>query len=337
MMFLSALQSVIDGNDLTVNEMVSAMTDIMDGEVTDSQLAAFLTALHIKGETVAEIVGAAGVMRDKAEKLNIKATPLVDTCGTGGDKSDTFNISTASALVAAGAGVNIAKHGNRAVSSQSGSADVLKCLGVNLDASLPKVKRCIEKAGIGFLFAPLMHKSMKHAAGVRKELGFRTIFNLLGPLTNPANAEAQVLGVFDAKWVQPIAEVLAGLGCSHALVVHGEDGLDEITLTGESHIAELKKGKIKSYKIDPDELGLEICFSEDLKGGTPEENAAIIEGILNSQTGPKRDIVVLNAAAAIYVAGKAKSIELGIACAIESIDSGKARDKLKDLCKISNS
>lgn len=336
-MFLSALQSVMDGNDLTENEMVSAMTDIMDGEVTDSQLAAFLTALHIKGETVAEIVGAARVMRAKAEKLNIKATPLVDTCGTGGGKADTFNISTASALVAAGAGVNIAKHGNRAVSSQSGSADVLKCLGVNLDASLPTVKRCVEKAGIGFLFAPLMHKAMKHAAGVRKELGFRTIFNLLGPLTNPANAEAQVLGVFDAKWVQPMAEVLADLGCSHALVVHGADGLDEITLTGESHIAELKKGKIKNYKIDPDELGLEMCFSEDLKGGTPEENAAMIEGILKSQTGPKRDIVVLNAAAAIYVAGKAKSIELGVACAIESIDSGKALEKLKDLCKISNS
>jgi len=337
MMFLSALHSVIDGNDLTENEMVSAMTDIMEGEVTDSQLAAFLTALHIKGETVAEIVGAARVMRAKAEKLNIKATALVDTCGTGSGKADTFNISTASALVAAGAGVNIAKHGNRAVSSQSGSADVLKCLGVNLDASLPTVKRCVEKAGIGFLFAPLMHKAMKHAAGVRKELGFRTIFNLLGPLTNPANAEAQVLGVFDAKWVQPMAEVLAELGCSHALVVHGADGLDEITLTGESQIAELKNGKIKNYKIDPDELGLEMCFSEDLKGGTPDENAAMIEGILKSQTGPKRDVVVLNAAAAIYVAGKAKSIELGVACAIESIDSGKALEKLKDLCKISNS
>lgn len=336
-MFLSALQSVMDGNDLTENEMVSAMTDIMEGEVTDSQLAAFLTALHIKGETVAEIVGAARVMRAKAEKLNIKATALVDTCGTGSGKADTFNISTASALVAAGAGVNIAKHGNRAVSSQSGSADVLKCLGVNLDASLPTVKRCVEKAGIGFLFAPLMHKAMKHAAGVRKELGFRTIFNLLGPLTNPANAEAQVLGVFDAKWVQPMAEVLAELGCSHALVVHGADGLDEITLTGESQIAELKNGKIKNYKIDPDELGLEMCFSEDLKGGTPDENAAMIEGILKSQTGPKRDVVVLNAAAAIYVAGKAKSIELGVACAIESIDSGKALEKLKDLCKISNS
>ena len=336
-MFLSALNSVIDGNDLTENEMVSAMTDIMEGNVTDSQLAAFLTALHIKGETVAEIVGAARVMRAKAEKLNIKATPLVDTCGTGGDGADTFNISTASALVAAGAGVNIAKHGNRAVSSRSGSADVLKCLGVNLDASLATVKRCVEKAGIGFLFAPLMHKAMKHAAGVRKELGFRTIFNLLGPLTNPANAQAQVLGVFDAKWVQPLAEVLGDLGCSHALVVHGVDGLDEITLTGDSHIAELKNGKVKTYKLDPDELGLEICFSDELKGGTPEENAKMIEGILNGEKGPKRDIVLLNSAAAIYVGGKAKSLELAVQCAVESIDSGKAREKLNELCKISNS
>ena len=336
-MFLSALNSVIDGNDLTENEMVSAMTDIMEGNVTDSQLAAFLTALHIKGETVAEIVGAARVMRAKAEKLSIKATPLVDTCGTGGDGADTFNISTASALVAAGAGVSIAKHGNRAVSSRSGSADVLKCLGVNLDASLATVKRCVEKAGIGFLFAPLMHKAMKHAAGVRKELGFRTIFNLLGPLTNPANAHAQVLGVFDAKWVQPLAEVLGDLGCSHALVVHGVDGLDEITLTGDSHIAELKNGKVKTYKLDPDELGLEICFSDELKGGTPEENAKMIEGILNGEKGPKRDIVLLNSAAAIYVGGKAKSLELAVQCAVESIDSGKAREKLNELCKISNS
>ncbi len=337
MTFLAALHSVVDGSDLKENEMVSAMTEIMEGDVTDSQLAAFLTALHVKGETVAEIVGAAKVMRAKAEKLNIKATPLVDTCGTGGDGANTFNISTASALVAAGAGVNIAKHGNRAVSSRSGSADVLKCLGVNLDASLPTVKRCVEKAGIGFLFAPLMHKAMKHAAGVRKELGFRTIFNVLGPLTNPANAQAQVLGVFDAKWVQPLAEVLDELGCSHALVVHGVDGLDEITLTGESHIAELKKGKVSSYNLDPDKLGFEICFSEDLKGGTPEENAAMIEAILNGEKGPRRDIVLLNSAAAIYVAGKTDSLELAIQLAADSIESGKAREKLEDLCRITNS
>lgn len=337
MTFLTDLHSLVGGNDLTEDEMVSAMTQIMEGNVTDSQLAAFLTALHIKGESVAEIVGAARVMRSKAEKLDIKATPLVDTCGTGGDGADTFNISTASALVTAGAGVNVAKHGNRAVSSRSGSADVLKCLGVNLDASLPTVKRCVEEAGIGFLFAPLMHKAMKHAATVRKELGFRTIFNLLGPLTNPANAQAQVLGVFDVKWIQPLAEVLRGLGCEHALVVHGSDGLDEITLTGESQIAELKNGEISSYSLDPEKLGFNICNSDDLKGGTLEENAAIIQSILNGKSGPKRDVVLLNSAAAIYVAGKADSLELGIQCAIDSIDSGKARDKLEDLCRITNS
>ena len=337
MTFQTTLHTLVDGNDLTEDEMVSSMTEIMEGEVTDSHLAAFLTALHMKGETVAEIVGAARVMRAKAEKLNIKSTPLVDTCGTGGDGADTFNISTASALVTAGAGVNVAKHGNRAVSSRSGSADVLKCLGVNLDANLATVQRCVDEAGLGFLFAPLMHKAMKHAGGVRKELGFRTIFNLLGPLTNPANAQAQVLGVFDVKWVQPLAEVLRGLGCSRALVVHGADGLDEITLTGVSQVAELKIGEVTSYSLDPGELGFEYCASDDLKGGTPEENAAIIQEILNGEKGPKRDIVVVNSAAAIYVAGKADSLDLAVQLAVNSIESGKARDKLQDLCRITNS
>jgi len=336
MTFQTTLHTLVDGNDLTEDEMVSSMTEIMEGEVTDSHLAAFLTALHMKGETVAEIVGAARVMRAKAEKLNIKSTPLVDTCGTGGDGADTFNISTASALVTAGAGVNVAKHGNRAVSSRSGSADVLKCLGVNLDANLATVQRCVDEAGLGFLFAPLMHKAMKHAGGVRKELGFRTIFNLLGPLTNPANAQAQVLGVFDVKWVQPLATVLRDLGCSRALVVHGSDGLDEITLTGVSQIAELKNGEVTSYSLDPGELGFEYCASDDLKGGTPEENAAIIQEILNGEKGPRRDIVVLNSAAAIYVAGKADSLDLGVQLAVNSIESGKAKDKLKDLCRISH-
>ena len=337
MTFQTTLHTLVDGNDLTEDEMVSSMTEIMEGEVTDSHLAAFLTALHMKGETVAEIVGAARVMRAKAEKLNIKSTPLVDTCGTGGDGADTFNISTASALVTAGAGVNVAKHGNRAVSSRSGSADVLKCLGVNLDANLATVQRCVDEAGLGFLFAPLMHKAMKHAGGVRKELGFRTIFNLLGPLTNPVNAQAQVLGVFDVKWVQPLAEVLRDLGCSRALVVHGSDGLDEITLTGVSQVTELKNGEVTSYSLDPGELGFEYCASDDLKGGTPEENAAIIQEILNGEKGPKRDIVVVNSAAAIYVAGKADSLDLAVQLAVNSIESGKARDKLQDLCRITNS
>ena len=337
MTFQMTLDTLADGNDLTEDEMVASMTAIMQGEVADSQLATFLTALQAKGETVAEIVGAARVMRAKAEKLDIKSTSLVDTCGTGGDGADTFNISTASALVTAGAGVTVAKHGNRAVSSRSGSADVLKCMGVNLDANLATVQRCVDGAGLGFLFAPLMHKAMKHAAGVRKKLGVRTIFNLLGPLTNPANAQAQVLGVFDVKWVQPLAEVLCGLGCSRALVVHGSDGLDEITLTGVSQVAELKNGEVTSYNLDPAELGFDYCTSADLKGGTPEENAAIIQGILNGEKGAKRDIVVLNSAAAIYVGGKADSLEQGARLAVNSIESGKARDKLKDLCRITNS
>jgi len=336
MTFQTTLDTLADGNDLTEDEMVASMTAIMQGEVADSQLATFLTALQAKGETVAEIVGAARVMRAKAEKLDIKSTSLVDTCGTGGDGADTFNISTASALVTAGAGVTVAKHGNRAVSSRSGSADVLKCLGVNLDANLATVERCVDEAGLGFLFAPLMHKAMKHAAGVRKKLGVRTIFNLLGPLTNPANAQAQVLGVFDVKWVQPLAEVLCGLGCSRALVVHGSDGLDEITLTGVSQVAELKNGEVTSYNLDPAELGFDYCTSADLKGGTPEENAAIIQGILNGEKGAKRDIVVLNSAAAIYVSGKADSLEQGARLAVNSIESGKARDKLKDLCRITH-
>ena len=220
MSFQKSLQSIVLGNDLSEQEMVDAMTEVMDGQVGDTQLAAFLTALQVKKEKVPEIVGAAKVMREKAEKVKVKASHIVDTCGTGGDGADTFNISTAVAFVVAGASVTVAKHGNRAVSSKSGSADVLKCMGVNIEASLSTVERCIEEAGIGFLFAPLMHKAMKHAATVRKELGFRTLFNLLGPLTNPANADAQVLGVYDSRWVNPLAEVLRDLGSHRALVVH---------------------------------------------------------------------------------------------------------------------
>ena len=237
----------------------------------------------------------------------------------------------------AGAGVRVAKHGNRAVSSKSGSADVLKYLGVNIDASLPTVERCIEEVGIGFLFAPLMHKAMKHAAAVRKELGFRTIFNLLGPLTNPANAHAQVLGVFDSKWVTPLAEVLRELGSRHALVVHGFDGLDEITLTGETQIAELKNGKVNNFSFDPKEFGYSLCSVADLKGAEPETNAEIMREILNGSSGPKTDIVILNAAAAIYVGGKADSIEKGILVATNSIESGAALKKLEELCRVSNS
>ena len=335
MSFQKFLHIVVSGKDLSEEEMMGAMTEVMDGKVGDTQLAAFLTALQFKNVTVSEIVGAARVMRDKAEKVSAKDS--VDTCGTGGDGADTFNISTAVAFVVAGAGVRVAKHGNRAVSSKSGSADVLKCLGVNIDAPLITVERCVEEVGIGFLFAPLMHKAMKYAAAVRKELGFRTIFNLLGPLTNPANAQAQVLGVFDSKWVTPLAEVLLDLGSRHALVVHGFDGLDEITLTGETQIAELKNGKVNSFSLDPKEFGYSLCSAKDLKGAEPETNAEIMREILKGSSGPKTDIVVLNAAAAIYVGGKADSIEKGILLATNSIESGAALKKLEELCRVSNS
>lgn len=337
MSFQKSLQSIVLGNDLSEQEMVDAMTEVMDGQVGDTQLAAFLTALQVKKEKVPEIVGAAKVMREKAEKVKVKASHIVDTCGTGGDGADTFNISTAVAFVVAGASVTVAKHGNRAVSSKSGSADVLKCMGVNIEASLSTVERCIEETGIGFLFAPLMHKAMKHAATVRKELGFRTLFNLLGPLTNPANAHAQVLGVYDSRWVNPLAEVLRDLGSRRALVVHGFDGLDEITLTSETQVSELKNDNVTSFTIDPKEYGYSLCSANDLKGGSPKENAGIIRDILNGTTGPKTDIVILNAAAAIYVGGKADSIEKGILVAANSIDSGAANKKFEQLCQMSNS
>ncbi len=337
MAFQKTLQSVVFGNNLSESQMMDAMTQIMDGKVSDIKLTAFLTALQVKQETVPEIVGAAKVMRDKAEKIKVNESDIIDTCGTGGDGADTFNISTAVAFVAAGAGLTVAKHGNRAVSSKSGSADVLQCLGVNIDAPLRIIERCIEDVGIGFLFAPLMHKAMKHAVRVRKELGFRTIFNLLGPLTNPANAHAQILGVFDSKWVNPLAEVLRDLGSQHAMVVHGFDGLDEITLTSKTQVSELKNGNITNYSLDPKKFGYSLCSSEDLKGGTSEVNAEIIRDILKGKKGFKTDIVLLNAGAAIYVGGKAESIEQGILIAGESISSGKAKNKLEELCSSSNS
>ncbi len=331
------LHKVVDGHDLTEEEMMSIMTQIMEGKVDRSLLGAFLTALRMKGETVAEISGAAKVMREKAEPLNIPVAGVVDTCGTGGDGADTFNISTTAAFVVAGAGIPVAKHGNRAVSSRSGSADVLKSLGVNIEADKEVVERCIELAGIGFLFAPTLHKAMKHAGDVRRELGFRTVFNLLGPLTNPAGVKAQVVGVFDSKWTSPLANVLKNLGTRHAFVVHGEDGLDEITLTCNTKISELNNGQIKDYNLDPTELGLEYCSAQDLKGGSADDNATILRELLDGAGGPKRDIVLLNASAAIIAAGKAAHFKEGLDVARKSISSGGARQKLKDLCRLSHS
>ncbi|MCF8720493.1 anthranilate phosphoribosyltransferase [Nitrospina gracilis] len=332
----SILHKAVDGCDLTEDETIRVMTLVMEGKVERSFLGAFLTALRMKGETVPEITGAAKVMREKAERLDVDGQHAVDTCGTGGDGANTFNISTAVAFVVAGAGITVAKHGNRAVSSRSGSADVLRCLGVNIEAEKSVVEKCLKDAGIAFLFAPSMHKAMKHAADVRRELGFRTLFNLLGPLTNPAGVKAQVVGVFDAKWAEPLASVLDKLGCRHAFVVHGEDGLDEITLTGPTKIAELKDGKVNAYVLNPQDLGLTLCRAEDLKGGDAEDNAELVRGVLAGVPGPKRDIVLLNAAAAIVAAGRAEDLKAGIDVARQSIDSGAARQKLEDLCRLSN-
>ena len=330
-----ALIKVLDKVDLKKEEMVSVMTQVMEGKVKNTQLGAFLTALRMKGESTTEIVGAALVMRDKAELLNVTADPIVDTCGTGGDGANTFNISTAAAFVVAGCGITVAKHGNRAVSSRSGSADVLSCLGVNIEASKAIVEKCIDRVGIGFLFAPLMHGAMKHAAGVRKELGFRTIFNLLGPLTNPAGTHAQVIGVYDSSRLKQIAEVLRSLGARHAFVVSGCDGLDEITLTGTTRVCELVKGEVKEYLLEPDSFGLVACDGKDLTGGSPDENATIIKNILSGLKGPHRDIVLMNAAVAIIAGGKADNLDEAIDLSRQSIDTGSAAKKLNDLCQLS--
>lgn len=332
-----AFHKLVDRQDLTEEEMISVMDQIMEGQVKDSLISAFLTALRLKGECVNEILGAARVMRKKAETLNIRADNIVDTCGTGGDGAQTFNISTTAAFVVAGAGITVAKHGNTAVSSSSGSADVLQCLGVNIRADKAVVERCLNEVGIGFLFAPLMHKAMKHAIGVRKELGIRTIFNLLGPLTNPANTRAQMVGVYNKQWTFPLAQTLKELGIVHAFVVHGEDGLDEITLTDNTSISELRAGKIMNYSISPEQFDLTRCSANDLKGGSPEDNADLVQKILKGESGPKRDIVLLNAAAAITASGTSESLVKGIEVARNSIDSGAAYQKLQDLCRVSNS
>ena len=327
-----ALIKIIDKRDLEKDEMISVMTQIMEGQAERVLLAAFLTALRVKGESMEEILGAAIVMRDKSEKIKVKADYVVDTCGTGGDSANTFNISTAAAFVVAGCGLTVAKHGNRAVSSRSGSADVLKFLGVNIEADKLTVEKCIDDIGIGFLFAPLMHRAMKHAGEVRKELGFRTIFNLLGPLTNPARAHAQVIGVYDANRLKQIADVLNLLGTKHAFVVHGDDGLDEITLTGTTKVCELLNGKVNEYMLEPASFGLTACKAKDLEGGSPEENAGIIRSILSGVLGPQRDIVLMNASAAIVAGGRAEKLKEAMVLSRHSIDSGLAEKKLNDLC-----
>jgi len=335
-MIKEAIAKVVERKNLTEEEMVSVMREIMEGEATPSQIASFITALRMKGETVDEITGAARVMREKALKVKTKASVVVDTCGTGGDEAFTFNISTAAAFVAAGAGLTVAKHGNRSVSSKSGSADVLKALGMNIEAEVEMVEACLDTIGIGFLFAPMMHGAMKHAIGPRREIGIRTIFNILGPLTNPAGAQYQVLGVYRSELTEVLAEVLKNLGSIRAFVVSGNDGLDEITLTSETKVSELKDGEVRTYSIKPEDFGMSRCKLFELQGGDPDDNAGIIREILKGGKGPKRDIVVLNAAAAITASGMAKDIKEGVRLAEESIDSGKALEKLERLIEITN-
>ena len=334
-MIQHAILKLAEKKDLLANEVEEAMENIMEGKATNQQIKDFLLGLNSKGETIEEITACARIMREKSIRIDPDAKYLVDTCGTGGDNSGTFNISTAAAFVAAGAGASVAKHGNKSISSKCGSADVLKALGVNIELEPSKVEECIEKVGIGFLFAPKFHPAMKFSMEARKEIGIRTIFNILGPLTNPAGAKSQLIGVFDPKLMPLMANVLRNLGSRHAIVVNGS-GLDEITLTGKTDVFELKNGIIENYKIDPEDFGFSLCSPGDLKGGSAEENAGIIVDVLNGLKGPKRDIVVLNAAAALITSGLAKDFEGALALAARSIDSGNALTKLEELREFTN-
>lgn len=331
-----AIKMVVDGNDLSIDATKIVFNDIMSGLTTDAQIAALIVALRMKGEVADEITGAASAMRDKAEHiLPANQSFLVDTCGTGGDGADTFNISTAAALVAAGAGAQVAKHGNRNVSSKCGSADVLEALGVTITVTPQAMKECLDKTGIAFLFAPALHRAMKYAIGPRKEVGIRTIFNVLGPLTNPASAPAQVMGVFAAHLTETIATVLQNLGSKKAYIVHGIDGLDEITICAGTKVSELSNNRVKTYTIQPEEYGFERVQSSALKGGDPKENAQIIRDLLNGKVGAHRDIVLLNAGFALSAAGVAKDPANGVALAKQSIDSGAATGKLLELVEFS--
>lgn len=349
-MIKKAIAKVVEREDLTEAEMIDVMDQIMSGEATPAQVGAFVTALRMKGETVDEITGAARVMRDRAtrirvsdrvldidrDEINLDLESILDTCGTGGSGTNTFNVSTTVAFVVSACGVKVAKHGNRSVSSCCGSADVLEALGVNLEISPEGVRKCISSIGIGFLFAPALHGAMKYAAGPRKEIGIRTIFNILGPLTNPAGADCQVLGVYREDLTEKLAHVLKNLGCRRGFVVHGMDGIDEITLTAATSIAEVTPHGVSLSMIRPEEFGLAKCTMPDLHGGDALQNAEIIRAVLSGEKGPKRDIVLLNAAFALVAAGKANDPGEGINLAAQAIDSGLAVKQLEKLVKITN-
>lgn len=348
-MIKAAIGKIVLQQDLSEAEMVEVMNQIMGGEATPAQVGAFITALRIKGESIEEIVGAARVMRDHAtpirvgkaididrEEINLDRETILDTCGTGGSGTKSFNISTTVAFVVSACGVKVAKHGNRSISSACGSADVLEELGVNLNVTPLQVESCINEIGIGFLFAPALHGAMKHAIGPRREIGIRTIFNILGPLTNPAGADRQVLGVYEEKLVEVLARVLVKLGCQRGFVVHGMDGMDEVTLTGPTRIGEICDGAVSLSTIEPEDFGLRRCLLSDLQGGDASENAAIVRDILGGNPGPKREVVLLNAAYALLAAGLAEDVESGLEKARAMIDDGLAMDKLEKLVALTN-
>lgn len=327
-----ALQGLLERRDLSHAQMLDLMRQIMTGALTPAQIAGVLIGLRMKGETVDEIAAAAAVMRELSTKVNVASDAhLVDTCGTGGDGIQTFNVSTASAFVASAAGAKVAKHGGRSVSSTCGSADVLEALGVNVNLTPDQVARCVDELGIGFMFAPNHHSAMKHAAPVRRELGVRTLFNLLGPLTNPAGARRQVMGVFDRDLTGKLAHVLQRLGSEHVLVVHGADGMDEISFAGDTYVAELKDGAVYEYVVSPQQFGLDVHAAESIRVRNAQESKALVLAVLSGEAGPARDIVLLNAGAAIYVAGVADSLQAGIALAGKAIDNGAALSKLNGL------
>ena len=335
-MIKEAINMIVSNISLSEGEMVECMREIMEGRTTDAQIGAFLTALRIKGETVEEITGAVRIMREKATTINAPEGVL-DTCGTGGDMSHTFNISTTTALVVAASGVPVAKHGNRSVSSQSGSADVLEALGIKIDLPPEKVQKCLFETGFGFLFAPLFHPAMKYAIGPRREMGIRTIFNILGPLTNPAGAQRQILGVFADKLTETLALVLGNLGAVDAVVVHGEDGLDEVSISGRTKVSRFRDGSVHNFTIEPEDFGIWKNNIEQIRGGDKEENAAITVSVLKGEKGPRRDIVLMNSALALIAAGKTEDFKTAFQEASDTIDSERAFRKFEEIKKFSNS
>ena len=349
-MIKKAIAKVVERENLSEGEMIEVMDQIMSGGATQAQIGSFITALRMKGETVDEITGAARVMRERAtpirvgrgvldidrDDINIDQETILDVVGTGGDGTNSFNVSTTVAFVVSACGVKVAKHGNRSVSSLCGSADVLEKLGVNLDVTPEKVEQCIAEIGIGFLFAPALHGAMKHAIGPRREIGIRTIFNILGPLTNPAAAECQVMGVYSEQLVEKLAHVLHKLGCRRGFVVHGMDGMDEVTLTAATSVAEVTPEGVRISLFTPEELGFDFCSMEELRGGNADENAVIVKGILSGDSGPRREIVLVNSAFALVAAGKAATLGDGVRLAVEAIDSGRALQQLGKLAAMTN-